>query len=513
MTVSGTVCRLVSTMTFSYTGTIRLTNSASLTTGGKTLTDLYIDGASKTVTCQDTLNVTTLRVYRGTLDGNDHPVNIASFNSNTTTYARGITMGSGTWTASGGWVASDTNLTVTPETSLLKFTGSSRTLYTSTKTYHDVEFALTAGQTATLSHALTANGTITVQPGVLINLGVHKTHTAATWVLNGASGNHIQLFGSLTHDATVAKSGGGTVGATYCTITRCIGSPADTFYAANSTDGGSNTNWTFTTIPGSTPRLADRVLFVTVNVLDSATVSASSACSGLPASNVQSNLIRKVYRSKGIANEWVLFDCAAVTGINGIFIGKHSLTKNAVVQWQGNCSASWATPLLNVTLAVATDALGTVVPTIAHFFATTHSYRYWRLYVKDSGNTDTTLDVGRVFAGSYIQPTRNMQDGYSIEEVDPSTGALLASRQAYWNTRDSYRKFSYDVTDATKTQVDQLGGIYDSVGMHTPFVMSLDPKDRPHHNTMYVQFTSPVKRTQRFLTYHNIDPVEIEEKV
>lgn len=55
---------------------------------------------------------------------------------------------------------------------------------------------------------------------------------------------------------TLTKNGGGTVVCSYLTITNSTGSPASTWYAVSSTDGGSNSGWTFSAPTSALPRLA-----------------------------------------------------------------------------------------------------------------------------------------------------------------------------------------------------------------------------------------------------------------
>jgi hypothetical protein len=43
----------------------------------------------------------------------------------------------------------------------------------------------------------------------------------------------------------LTKSGGGTVLCDYMSISKSTATPANTWYATNSTNGGTNTGWTF----------------------------------------------------------------------------------------------------------------------------------------------------------------------------------------------------------------------------------------------------------------------------
>lgn len=75
------------------------------------------------------------------------------------------------------------------------------------------------------------------------------TQTIADPVFVGTLGNVITIGSSTAASHTLAKSGGGTVTADYCSISRSTATPASTWYATNSTDGGNNSGWTFGAAP------------------------------------------------------------------------------------------------------------------------------------------------------------------------------------------------------------------------------------------------------------------------
>jgi hypothetical protein len=258
--------------------------------------------------------------------------------------------------------------------------------------------------------------------------------------------------------------------------------------------------------------MANKVRFLISSNLDSASLSVSSTSSGLPVTNLQDKLIRKVYRTGGQYTEYVVFDAAAATAIDMLFIGGLNLTKNATVLWQGHTSDSWGSPALNTTLTIATDTQGNALSYVAHFYSSVKEYRYWRLVVNDGSNATSSLNVGRVMGGRAIEPTRNLREGFALDVIDPSRFRQTAGRQGYANTRSSYRTMSYSVFNVGETQQDELLGIYAEVGQHTALVVALDPETRPQHNTMYCQFMTPLNRRHRVLRQMDIDQIQFEEK-
>mgnify|MGYP001612440724 FL=1 len=260
--------------------------------------------------------------------------------------------------------------------------------------------------------------------------------------------------------------------------------------------------------------MANVVRYLRGSVLDDATVAVSSQTAGLPGNNVKDKLIRKVYRTTGRSNEWVRFKASGgATGINVVFLGRHNFTKNAVVLWQGNTTSNFGSgPALNITLSVVTDALGSVVPKICYFRSAVASYLHWRLYVRDSGNASTNLEIGRIATGRYVEPTQNVREGFTMRYIDPSRRMVSVGRQGYANTRPTYQEFSYSVGWAKEDQQDQLIALYRSIGQHTAFVFSLDPETRPSHNSAYVEFTEPVTWQSNVTRQKTLQDLTLSEK-
>jgi hypothetical protein len=84
-----------------------------------------------------------------------------------------------------------------------------------------------------------------------IQLPASRTTTIDNFNLAGTPGNLITIGStSASINATLTKGGGGSVVSNYLSISYITATPSDTWYAGtNSTDGGNNTGWSFTTPP------------------------------------------------------------------------------------------------------------------------------------------------------------------------------------------------------------------------------------------------------------------------
>jgi hypothetical protein len=239
----------------------------TLTSAGKTWAkNFMIDAPGGSYTLQDALVMggvlNTLTLISGTFDANDFDVTCGVFSS-TNSNVRTLSMGSGTWNLRAVsnicWTtATITNLTLNEETSLIKIAPLSAVttpyvvFVSGTETFYNLEIDTDNTNFSTLVNAGgCVFNNIRINPGCKVLFAASTTTTATTWEIEGTSGSPIELASTTTTAAVVAKAGGGTVTADYATITYLTGTPADTFYATNSTDGGNNTGWTFSALPSA----------------------------------------------------------------------------------------------------------------------------------------------------------------------------------------------------------------------------------------------------------------------
>lgn len=159
-----------------------------------------------------------------------------------------LTLGSATHLLTGtGFVFNHTAGTISASTGTLKITDTSNTAITFSglgKTYNNLWFSRgtsTAANTITGSNIFADfkdDGSVAHQ----IKFTNSTNQTVSTFTVNGTAGNLISLRNSSgTTHATLTKSGGGTIYCGYLDVDYLTGSPDNTWYMTNSTDGGHNT--------------------------------------------------------------------------------------------------------------------------------------------------------------------------------------------------------------------------------------------------------------------------------
>jgi len=102
--------------------------------------------------------------------------------------------------------------------------------------------------TEILYEGLTLGNITTGLSSVTVSFGFKSQYGFSSTAMNvkNFSLNNASLTRSINAtDATLNYSGTGTVTVNYDTISNINATPASTWFAANSTDGGNNTGWTF----------------------------------------------------------------------------------------------------------------------------------------------------------------------------------------------------------------------------------------------------------------------------
>lgn len=261
---------LIADMAFVESGstkTFRGRGSHTLTSAGYTWTPnssgLILDAPGGTLTLQDALSIGTNRPFtitNGTFNANNFNVTVGSISSNNSN-TRAITMGTGTWTLTNSgtvWTTSTiTGLTFSGANSTISMTDVS----TTAKTF--AGGGLTFGAISITSDGSAGTTTFTganTFSGMTIGAGGAKSIVlpgSATTVITSSTGlgngTNLITFTASAGSATISSASGNFCW-DYVSLTNIPSTGGASFYAGpttNSTDGGGNTGWTFSSCPSA----------------------------------------------------------------------------------------------------------------------------------------------------------------------------------------------------------------------------------------------------------------------
>lgn len=234
-----------------------------ITCGGNSLPNIVLNGtATTTYQMQDALIVGsayTLTFTTGTLDANNYNITAGLFNS-TNSNTRTLNLGSGTWTITGSgivWICGNpAGLTLNRSTSTINFSSSSAKQMSNGAGIIYYNIANTGSGTLSINqNGIFNNLSCVAGSGITFFSG--STVQTNTITFNGNATANIAITSSSTTNYTLNKIGGGQAFMNYVTIGNCTATPANNWYAFNSTSVSNNTGIIFqTTSPVIVPLLS-----------------------------------------------------------------------------------------------------------------------------------------------------------------------------------------------------------------------------------------------------------------
>lgn len=216
-------------------------------------------------------------------------------------------------------------------------------------------------------------------------------------------------------------------------------------------------------------------------------------------------------------HEWVKYDgggseSMGFVGIIGDLSQTIQISGSATVTIEANTIDSWASPAYTKTLTRFTNGAFKFLDDAAS------SYRWWRLTIADKTNPlGPEFSIGHIYLGPYSNLTYNIQSGFVHFLQDPSQVARTDGGQIYVDTKTKYFSFSnVNLLRLEPTDKKVIDDIYETVGIHSPFFISFDPRVAISNNldelTKFVRFTSPPRYTHAKYNQFNVT-LNLEEVV
>lgn len=258
--IQGSISLPASNFTWSHTGAINLTGSASsrtILTNGVTINGtMTFNSSGSDWTLQSALTLGSndnFVVSAGTVDTASYNVSCQNFNaSNTTT--RAVTLGTSTVTCTGSGanaftIANSTNMTLSAASSTIILTSASaKTFAGGGLTYGTVANNGAGAMTVSGSNTF-ADWSASVTTTFTITSGTTQTFTNFT--LTGTPSRTITLDTTSAGSAATLSKASGTVSVDYMSIKDSTATGGADWYAGNnSTNVSGNTGWIFTAPPG-----------------------------------------------------------------------------------------------------------------------------------------------------------------------------------------------------------------------------------------------------------------------
>tara|TARA_S200002703_G_scaffold144510_1_gene138221 strand:+ start:854 stop:1708 length:855 start_codon:yes stop_codon:yes gene_type:complete len=221
--------------------------------------------------------------------------------------------------------------------------------------------------------------------------------------------------------------------------------------------------------------MAEKIIISSRNYLDSAsTLTADSAVSTLPVTNLQDIQIVKVWRTDGTTSAEINIDLGSEKIMDFFALIAHNLTTSATVRWRLS-NDNFSTTLYDSGTLKAWVPIeqfggspwgvfswgGLPLPSVISLYnASTFTLlpsariaRYIRLNISDATNSEGYLQAGRLIVGPAYQPTINYANGVSFEFVDDSRVTKSRGGQVFVDEVRKYRRVTFDLIHLPESEI------------------------------------------------------------
>jgi hypothetical protein len=112
---------------------------------------------------------------------------------------------------------------------------------------------------------------------------------------------------------------------------------------------------------------------------------------------------------------------------------------------------------------------------IADWLGSVQNLRWIRFYFTNVGGVTDYVELGAVFAGTYLEPPNSIEPGLVIVPIDPSPQRVAIGGQRSSVVRPKYHKVSGQFRLQTATAADNLRTAFWTIGTSQPFILAVDP--------------------------------------
>jgi len=266
-------------------------------------------------------------------------------------------------------------------------------------------------------------------------------------------------------------------------------------------------------------------------------LTGSTASSGYPVANVQDARIRKVFRSTVLGDTFVKFNMGAATSLTCMAFLHHNLTANATVRlwghtgnlgdtaavWNGVATlaatythnniaggasaASYISAGLITTGAVAAELPPRYLNGLGYFSL---SRQWWFLSIQDAGNADGYIELGRVVAGVYVEPTRFLLANYGAEMLDPGEELPLEGVvQTMRRTQRRGHRYTLGFRNVAAADLANHREMFLNIGNNQEFLINPRP-ETDLNEVIYGKVEGPMQVRKKVADYADIEWTVLE---
>lgn len=217
------------------------------------------------------------------------------------------------------------------------------------------------------------------------------------------------------------------------------------------------------------------------NKLDDATVTATDATTGFPVTYIQNAYPQQPYRTLNVTGtKNINIDHGSAKHVNCVVVSHHNLTAGATLQFYKSTNGSAYTLVETMNVFRVDDDGDTVIVDPIVIFCDSVTERYNRIAVADASNSDGYIQIGRAFLGTYREFAKNYNHGWKLWDEDLSRIIMADNGVEHADVKPQRAVIELLFDRVAEAQKNYMRKIVQSVGIHTPFYVSLRPDNLEH---------------------------------
>jgi hypothetical protein len=219
--------------------------------------------------------------------------------------------------------------------------------------------------------------------------------------------------------------------------------------------------------------MAARLGYTNLLTVSGVVISSSSEGTGYVDDNLANPARWKKWRSAtSTADQWVKFDLGSNQSFQVLAAISATIHVGGTLKAQANATDVWGAPTVDDTLTVPSPDLTHV---LVDWLSTVKSLRWIRFYFTNTAAVSAYVELGAVFAGTYLEPGVSIKAGFDISPRDLSAQRYAIGGQRMAVRRSQYRQLEGIFRRQSSTDRDNWGTAFAAIGTHTPCLFAADP--------------------------------------
>lgn len=215
------------------------------------------------------------------------------------------------------------------------------------------------------------------------------------------------------------------------------------------------------------------------NLVDYGTISAPTAYTNNPATNMQDERLTTKYKTSTLSGV-ISVDLGSIQTTKVVAILGHNFTSSATISYTDNTGTYALTMLDTILRFTATGESLDMITESGNYLITessdqlitdaTPATRYGYFTYADASNPDGYIEIGRLWMGDYIDINPSSLNDFTVTKKRSDVVAFGRDRQKFANPGVGWRRMELSFPKSNEAMVSQISDMYDNVGTHKALI-------------------------------------------